>query len=397
MFGQFDPLSLIFYIIIFASIFFLPKLMVYQIISLLEAKARSYEEMTEKSQKLILKKIDKKTKLSKKEMDSSISRIMDYFVVPPDTTETQGLAKKVRDLTRRHDKKLDIFVEDITHGMDKIDQKNVAAGLMHTIGIYQVSKIIRHFIELIKETKNFTIGMQLQIMLPFIDKQVKALYASVPAFLDRLPVGDCIGPLYAATLIGDTKTENISEGTVVAKKKINGSDAYILKADGPAANLGEIDQAVRKIVSKEKIAKVITVDASGKLEGEKTGSVAEGIGFAMGPRGAEKFFVESFLIDKGVSVDAIIVKMKSEEALMPMPKDVLKALPAIDEAVKRSIKEAKGKVIIAGIGVTAGVGNSKEAAEEAKKAVERYHKKLDAKKKEEERKNRGFFEKIFGK
>ncbi|MCK4729795.1 MAG: DUF1512 family protein [Candidatus Aenigmarchaeota archaeon] len=389
--GVFEIISFVLFI---ALMFFFPKIMLYQILTLLNAKAASYEEMTTKAQKLILKKIDRKTKLTNKQLKASIDRIMETFVVEPDSIDPNGIAKKVRYITNRHDKKLDLFVEDITEGFSKEYKKNLSASITHTIGLYQITKIIKHFIELIKQTKNFQIGMILQMQLPFIDKQMKALSSSIPAFINNLPVGDCIGPLYAANIIGDSKTEEITEGTVVVKKKIKGKEVFILKADGPGANLGNVDEAIRKIVAKNKIDKIITIDASGALESEKIGLVAEGVGFAMGPRGAERFFAETFLTDKNIPVDGVIVKMKPEQALMPMKKEIKEALPFVDEAVWRCMKEVKKKVIIVGVGLTVGVGNNKKAAELAEKNIDAYNKKIEAELKKKEKK--GFWAKLFG-
>ncbi|MBN2095715.1 MAG: DUF1512 family protein [Candidatus Aenigmarchaeota archaeon] len=392
MFGS-TPWELINIILLVFLIFFFPRLMTYQIITLLESKAKAYDEMVVKSQRMIVKKIGLRTKLTRKEMDDSIKGMLEYFVVEPEAIEPTGLANKIRQMTNRHDKKLDIYIEEITSGVSEEERKNLSASMMHTIGIHQISKIIKHFIEIIRETKNFQYGMLLQIQLPFIDRQVKALYKSIPAFTNGIPVGDCIGPLYAATLIGDNKTTKIAEGTVVATRTINGKEVFILKAEGPAANLGNIDEAIRKIVAKNKIEKVITVDASGKLEGETTGAVARGVGFAMGPRGAERFFAESYLIEKGIPVDAVIVKMKPEEALMPMPKEVKLALPKVDLAVKQELKEVKKRAIIAGIGVTIGVGNSRKAAEEAIRVIDAFNRREEQKKKAEKK---GLRERVFG-
>ncbi len=391
MFGSiFDIIG---FLIFIALIFVFPKLMLYQILTLLNAKVKTYEEMTNKAQKSIFKKINKETKLTGKELKKNLDRIMEHFVVEPDAVDPYGVANKIRYITKSHDKSLDYFVGEVTTGISEEERKNLAASLMHTIGLYQITKIIRHFIELIKQTKNFQIGMILQIQLPFIDKQMKGLYQSIQAFINKIPVGDCIGPLYAANLIGKDKVKEIDEQTVMAKKKIEGKEVFILKAKGPAANLGEIDNAIRKIMKNNKIDKVITVDASGKLEGEKTGTVAEGVGFAMNPRGGGKFFAESYLIEKSIPLEAVAIKMKPEGALMPMSKDILKSLSQVNEAVKRSLKSVKKKAIVVGVGVTVGVGNSKKEAEIAEKRIDNYNRKEEARKKKSKK---GFLDKLFG-
>ena len=382
---QFDFLGII---LLFVMIFLFPRLMMYQILSLLNSKMKTYEQMTSESQKTIISKIGKRTKLSNRELKKNIDRIMEHFVVEPDSIDPYGIANKIRYITKSHDKSIDCFVDEITSGISKEEKKNLSASIMHTIGLYQITKIIRHFIELIKQTKNFQIGMILQLQLPFIDRQMKGLYQSIPAFINKIPVGDSIGPLYAAKLIGKQKVRELDEQTVMAKKKIGGKEVFIVKANGPAANLGEIDNAIREIIKNNKIEKVITIDASGKLEGEKTGKVAEGVGFAMGPRGAERFFAESRLIEKKIPIEAVAVKMKPEEALMPMPKEVLNSLPQIDEAVKRRLKNVK-KAIVVGVGLTIGVGNNAEEAEIAEKNLLKYSKKI--KKKKEKKKKFGFW------
>ncbi|MCD6275073.1 MAG: hypothetical protein J7J15_03585, partial [Candidatus Aenigmarchaeota archaeon] len=79
MFGSiFDIIG---FLIFMVFIFLFPRMMLYQILTLLNAKVQSYEEMTNKAQKIIIKKIDKKTKLTKKQLKNSIDRIMEYFVV----------------------------------------------------------------------------------------------------------------------------------------------------------------------------------------------------------------------------------------------------------------------------------------------------------------------------
>jgi hypothetical protein len=379
--SQFDFVGIIIFV---AFIFLFPRLMMYQILAILNSKVKTYENMTSKAQNIILKKIGKNTKLTSGDLRKNIYRIMEYFVVEPDSVDPYGIANKIRYITNRYDKKLEYFIGSITSGLSKEERKNLSAALTHTIGLYQITKIIRHFIELIKQTKNFQIGMILQMQLPFIDRQMNGLYQSVPALTEVLPVGDCIGPLYAAKLIGNSKVAELDEQTVMARKKIEGKGVFVIKAKGPGANLGNIEQAIKKIVSKNKIEKIITVDASGKLEGEKTGTVAEGVGFAMGPRGAERFFAETLLVKKNIPIDAIAIKMKPEEALMPMRKEVLKSLPLVDEAVKRSLKDVKNKAIIVGVGLTVGVGNNEKEAKIAEEKVNKYYKKLEREKEKKE-------------
>src|SRR3989338_8063405 len=89
-----------------------------------------------------------------------------------------------------------------------------------------------------------------------------------------------------------------------------------MKAKGPSPHLGRDDEAIQKIMKKNKIVRVITIDAAQKLEGEKSGSVAEGVGFAMGGWG-QREMIESFLMPKKMPIDSIVVKVGMAEAIIP--------------------------------------------------------------------------------
>ena len=62
--------------------------------------------------------------------------------------------------------------------------------------------------------------------------------------------------------------------------RYKGRKLYLLKAEGPAGTVGRPGEAISRLVGDMgiKIDTVIMIDAALKLEGEKTGDVAEGIG-----------------------------------------------------------------------------------------------------------------------
>ncbi|MEM5782123.1 MAG: hypothetical protein QXD43_02915 [Candidatus Aenigmatarchaeota archaeon] len=71
-------------------------------------------------------------------------------------------------------------------------------------------------------------------------------------------------------------------------------------------------------------------------------------------------------------------------------KDIFISVPKVLEAIERNVEETKGKgkILIVGVGNTAGVGNSKKEAEEAEKLA----KKVLVKEKLEEKKEKKRFE-----
>ncbi len=378
--GAWNVLSFLLLIIFF---FFLPKLMVYQIISLLNSKVLEYEGYIANARKEIFRKIRKKTSLSKKQMEEKFGSILEFFVVEPSSIDPFGIAKKINFVTRMYDKKMLHLTKTLAPGLKETEVKDVSASLMHTIGLYQIVKALKHYIQIIKETNNFQIGMIIQMQLPFLDKQVKALYKSIPAFINKIPVGDSIAPLFASKLIGNSKHFEIAEDTICCRKKLFGKNCFIIKAKGPEANLGNIKEAIEKLIKKYKIEKVITIDAAGKLESEKTGEVVYGVGFAMGDRGAERYLIEDILMKKGIPIEAIAIKMKPEEALIPMRKEILDAIPKIERYLEEILKSSKEKnILIYCAGVTIGVGNTEKDFKEAvKKIKENLRKEKKAEKK----------------
>jgi hypothetical protein len=248
---------------------------------------------------------------------------------------------------------------------------------MHTI-----AKIVRHYVELIKQTKSYQIALIIQMQMPLIKRIAESIHEGTMALAKGEPVGDGLGPLVTAELI-EGKAEEIEEDIVMAETTIEGRKCFVMKAKGPGGRLGNPGKAVEKIVGKNKIARIITIDAAAKLEGEKTGSIAEGVGVAMGGPGVDRSYIEDVAVKHNIPLDSVIVKMKSEEAIVPMKKEIKDAIPQVMEKLRESVTRAKKgeKIIIVGVGNTSGVGNNKKAAAETKKWIDDYDRKMKLEKK----------------
>ena len=239
--------------------------------------------------------------------------------------------------------------------------------------------------EISKKFKNLQIAMILQMQLPLIEEIAKSEQKGAEAFVNSWPIGDSIGPLSAVALI--EKSKEIAEDTMMGEMVIEGRKCFVLKAKGPSPHLGRDDEAIEKIMKKNKIARVITIDAGLKLEGEKSGSVAEGVGFAMGGWG-QRELIENYLLPRKMEIDSIVVKVGMTEAIAPMTKDIYDSIPRVHEFVTRAVKRAKKgqKVIIIGVGNSSGTGNNKNELQNVKKLVDEFDKK---KKAEEAKKKKG--------
>ncbi|MFC2143899.1 DUF1512 family protein [Candidatus Aenigmatarchaeota archaeon] len=147
-------------------------------------------------------------------------------------------------------------------------------------------------------------------------------------------------------------------------------------------------KAVEKVIKNNDIKRIITIDAAAKLEGEKTGSLAEGVGVAMGGPGVERSYIENIVVKKNIPLDSIIIKMGQEEAIMPMRKAIKDALPEVRKSIKRSLERTKrgDKIVIVGVGNTSGVGNSGKDIEKVSKWVDSYENKMKKMMKEKKKK-----------
>jgi hypothetical protein len=230
---------------------------------------------------------------------------------------------------------------------------------------------------MVRRTKNIQIAMVLQMQLPLIERIAKAMFNGTKALSKGEPIGDGLGPLAAAELIGKNKTVEIEKDIIMAKVPMDNRTLLVMKARGPGGRIGFPGKAVSKVMAKNKVARVITIDAAAKLEGEKTGSLAEGVGVAMGGPGVERSYIEETVVKKDIPLDSIVVKMSQEEAIMPMRKAVKDALPEVRKALKRSLERTKkgDRVIVVGVGNTSGIGDDGNTVKAVSERVDKYEKK----------------------
>jgi len=368
--------------IIFFMVFFMfyPRIMLTQIMWKLEKTAKDLEEMSADSKEFVLKEITKKPE---KKLQESVSRFFEFFVIPPVSLDPYGIVKKLDHIIQGQKTRFDYFVDQIAPSMDEEKKANIKMGFAGGIALYELTKMVRHFVMLAKKTKSIQIAMILQMQMPLVESIAKSLYKGTRALAKGNPIGDGAGPLVIANIVANEKMAEIEEDILMAKVRMDGRNLFLLKARGPGGRIGRPGKAVEKLVNSYKIARVVTIDAAAKLEGEKTGSLAEGVGVAMGGPGVDRTYIEDVVVKKGIPLDSIVIKMSQEEAIKPMRKSIKDAVPGAIESVRRSIEMTKpgDNIIVVGVGNTSGVGNSKKQAEEAEKWVDDYDRKLKAMKK----------------
>ncbi|MEM5797591.1 MAG: DUF1512 family protein [Candidatus Aenigmatarchaeota archaeon] len=377
--------TIIWIVFFLLMMFFYPRIMLIQMIGKLESTALMLEGFTQKTKQIVLKKISKNPT---RELREKIGNFMEFFAIEPVNLDPYGILNKLSHLTELVEDRFKDFSKEVAPKMNPEEQASLVAGLSGAITMNQIAKIVRHFVETVKKTKNLQLALVLQMQVPFIEKIAKAVLNGTETMTNGWPMGDSIGPMVASYLIGDSRGKEIAD-TIVVRKKIKGRNVIILKAKGPGGRLGKPWEIIQREVKRGGIAKIISIDAAGKLEGEKTGDVAEGIGVAMGS--FYRAFIENIVTEKKIPVESIAIKMAPEEAIMNMHPDVIKAVPRVIHLVEQNIKNTKrkGTIIIMGVGNTSGVGNDKKSAEAAEKKANEIAKMM--KRREEQEQKKGWF------
>ncbi len=373
------------FVIFILFLSFYTRIMVQQTMMKLEQSALELERMAIKAENDVIRKIGKKPD---KELRKKVKRFLEFFAISPVSLDPFGIVKKYDHIQIQEKERFNYFVKQVAPQANSEERANIVMGLSGAIQLYEITKIVRHFVELIKKTKSINLAFIVQMQLPFIERIAKALVKGTETLANGEPIGDGIGPYIAAQMIGNEKVIEMDDETVVARKKYRNRDLIIIKAKGPGGRTGNPGKVLENIAKKEKIAKIITIDAAAKLEGEKTGAVAEGIGVAMGGIGVERYEIEEVAVKYKLPLDAVIVKMSSEEAIMPMKKGIIDAVPDAIELVNDAIDrtEDKGKIIIIGVGNTSGIGNNAKSLEKSDEIIKANIRKMEAEEKAKKKK-----------
>ncbi|MDI6720765.1 MAG: DUF1512 family protein [Candidatus Aenigmarchaeota archaeon] len=381
MFAQSSDIigTVVWFLLFFVMIFLYPRLMLSQLLYKIEQSAAKMERMSDDSIRMVVKKIGRTDKETKQKVEA----FTDFFVVEPSSLDPYGIVKKIDYTIRSMESRFDEFAGEIAPDKGYAEKQQLNYGLRAAMGLRQISKIVRHNVELAKKFKNLQIAMILQMQLPIIEKIAESELKGTEAFVNNWPIGDSIGPLVAASLM--EKSKEIAEDVSMDETRIEGRKCFVLKAKGNGPHLGRMDEAITKIMKRHKISRIITIDAALKLEGEKSGSVAEGTGFAMGGWG-QREMIENALFPKKMPIDSIVVKVGFTEAIIPMRKDVYDSLPKVQEYIKKAVRRTKktDKLIVIGVGNSSGIESNKKVVEDVKKLVDRF----EAKMKKEESSNK---------
>ena len=291
---------------------------------------------------------------------NKIDKFLEYFTIMPVDLDPNGIIGKLNHLMRTRDERIRTEVKKMASRMTESEASRIENILEAASALNMIYKIVRHFYIMGKRTTSVFVLVQLQMVMPLLLQEAEALENAIGAFKKGQPIGDSIGPMVVGKMMIGKEKKVIARETLYSEDEHMHRKLYLLKAEGPAGTVGRPGEAVQRLIVELgiKIDAIIMIDAALKLEGEKTGDIAEGIGSAIGGIGVEKYQIEEIATKFNIPVYAIIVKESVQDAITVMRKEIYDSFDKVTETVYAIIEDKTTdtqSVLIIGVGNTVGV------------------------------------------
>jgi len=287
-----------------------------------------------------------------------LDRFFDYFTIMPVDIDPNGIIPKIHNLVRSREDTTRKHVKSMFSEINTLEITKVQNLLEVVTTLQLLHKIVRHLFLTAKKQNNYPLILPLQMMLPFIMEQAEALKDAIPAFKQAQPIGDGIGPLVVGGMMLNTKKQKAEFETVYSESEFNGRKLILLKAEGPYATVGRPGEATESLIEKLKPNIIIMVDAALKLEGEDTGSIAQGFGAAIGGIGTDRFKIEAVAAKYNIPILALVVRQSVKDAITLMNKEISDQTENVRSQVYEMITDNSNPnqtVLVIGVGNTMGV------------------------------------------
>jgi hypothetical protein len=342
-------------------LFYAQRIQAMTMLRQVEGTLRKVKEIRDEGRRVSIETVKE---LGKPEGDPTdeVDRFMEHFLIQPVSLDPAGIVGKLGQLLNVRENTFEAEVRAIAPEASDSEVNNMENLLEASLALNIYYKVIRHYYLLGKKTMNIYIIMQIHMILPMIVREIEAYSAALQAFKNGMPIGDGVGALVAAKLMHGHEWTDVAKEMVAAEVPYNGRTLIVTKAKGPGGSVGKPGDAVENILNgrkgKNKVKAVIMVDAAGKLEGEPTGGVAEGIGAAIGGIGVEKYKIEEAVKAHDIPIYAVAIKQDITHVVAPMVEELFTACDTAVETIKRMIEEKTEEgdtVLVAGIGNTVGV------------------------------------------
>lgn len=362
---EFDPTNPLMYIYII-SLAIIPIFMMYgqkmQSKVILGEVSKSLTKLKTMKDNARLDTIDYVKSMVPDKVDPSarVDKFLEYFAIMPVDMDPSGLVRKVEHVMRTKDERMRAEVRKICPGVDDYELSKVENILEAATALNMIYKVVRHFFLMGKRTTSMFVLVQLQMVMPLLLEEAEALKKAMGAFRNGQPIGDGIGPMVVGRMMLGKEKLQAAKETVYAEGEYAGRKLYLLKAEGPAGTVGRPGEAIQRLVGDLgiRLDAIIMIDAALKLEGERTGDVAEGVGAAIGGIGVEKYQIEDVATRYEIPLYAVIVKQSVQDAITVMRKEIADSFGKVTETVHAVIddKTTEGQsVLVIGVGNTMGV------------------------------------------
>ena len=293
-----------------------------------------------------------------KDPTSKLDRFIDYFTIMPVDMDPNGIIPKVRHVVRSRDDHTRAQVKSLFSEINELERTKVQTLVEIATTLQLLYKIVNHLFLTAKKQNNYPLILPLQMMMPFVMEEANALKDAVPALKQGQPIGDSIGPMVVGKMMLGTKKQRAAFETVWSQTEYKERKILLMKAEGPSATVGRPGEAVESIVTENKPEAIVMIDASVKLEGEDSATVAQGFGAAVGGIGIDRFQIEEVATKHNIPVFAIVIKESVKEAITLMTKEIADKAEYVRSQIFEMIEENTKpgqSVLVVGVGNTIGV------------------------------------------
>jgi len=340
-------------------LFYAQRIQTMMMLKQVESAVTKLKLLRDEGRRVALKTV-KDVGKSKEDPTARIDQMLEEFVITPVDLDPAGIVRKLELIMNVREERFEEDVKAIAPEASESEAHNLENLIEAAMALNTIYKVIRHFYLLGKKTMNIYIILQVQMILPLIAQEVEAYASALQAFVEGTPIGDGAGALAAAKLIKGYESRLIAKNTVMAEVPFDGRVLLVIKAHGPGGNVGKPGDAVNKVMEERggKVSQIIMIDAAAKLEGEELGSIAEGIGAAIGGIGVEKYIIEEVATKYRVPLYAVVIKEDIKDVVAPMKEPIFNGAEKAIDSVKKFVKERSKEgdtIMVVGVGNTVGI------------------------------------------
>ena len=373
--GGTDPISIIlnllFFVLIFVSMFYGTRIQAWRSQKEIESGLEKLKTWNDECKQTLLK--DFKKYSDKKETDKDLmlklENFMTFVTIEPVSLDPRHIVPKLDHVIDERDERfkeeVKIIAPNVTSGTP--EAMNLENLLEAAMAVDYVYRLVKHFLILGKKSKSYILLMQISMQMSLLLAMAKSYYHATKAFSEGSPIGDALGPMVAGSFVrnvaqrDDVESLEIAKDTIIQEVNFEDRIVYVVRARGPGGTVGKPGTAIKKLVEEhgDSIERIIMIDAGLKLSGDKRGSIAIGVGAAIGGIGVEKYYIEDSTTKKAIPIDALICKESLDDAITTMKRDITQSVSDIVEKIKMGIRlrtQKGSKVIVAGIGNSIGIG-----------------------------------------